>query len=1078
MVTFKSFNNIVIDMLQQLRLTQPSLDTKPGSVPRDLMIDLQALQISDIYEALRELSKLQSVLNISGQDLVNYASNFGITKQEGTKAVGTIVFTFKSIDEDISIPSGTTVRTRNGLPFITVSTVSITTSQANALRATATRLRQELATAGIDDDYAIEVSVEAQSPGSTGNISAYSVVSTSASDVNNVVNLTSFTGGTDLESDSELRARVLAVFAGANVGTSVAYRSTILSLATAIDALVVEPGDALMTRDGTIVGYDSDGNKIVTEAGTGGRVDIYVLGTNAQSGVDSFVYSDQSGKNDPTDSLNDYVLGQSSLTPSTSLTISSRRVASLSQGDDIPEQPVSSLVSVSGSLSGPNFVEQYLDSAGNLQGNYKLVADDGEAGGSPFGLDRLSWTDTKIVLEGESNTKTGKNSIDGLGFTDVLTIDAIEKDVQITNENSSVESSRSYIQLNHKPVRTVSRVFNLTTGERYTISDQTPDDSGTINTTGRVQITGRTLPTPSDVLQVDYTWIYSYDPYIDFDNLDPKDTLNQAQDSIEWGFPNYIRDEIKQVSVDAYGNMTLSTELPISRVLSVNTYESESTSVSSGKIIAVSKSVNNIHSIKDTSLSGTPEVYNTLSADGTAASGSISLPTDTLAQVGDSVNVVYNLNDVYTSDSYGSGTFINKKITLPADAGLSTGTNVRINYVADFSNILPKTNMTSFPISTNGTNGFQNVDGYQPVQNEFSGSTIISNKRRSPSNLLITGGSISINGLLRIVGTTINKVSAVYTATANDEIDLALLIRRDKGYSDTTTLSSNIYVARVVSIESVNTTASGEVSSVNNTYDLTNYSIYNNDWDKANALKDTSLSKTEVSLANTSVNTSSPVSTGTKLRVIFYYAENFDSEDIFFSKNGTAITDKRFGNIYSISRISGFQDAQNNIVGNITIDSFNQPAINSTYSIDYSYTAPKEGERITINYEYNKLIVDATEAIEDIRPITADVLVKAAIEVEIDVIAYIVVTSDYEEKQETVKQDVSDNISSILNSEELGTTIDASDIVDSIYNVAGVDRVRITKMNRANQTGTKESITVEGNEYISPGTISVNIEER
>lgn len=1078
MVTFKSFNNIVIDMLQQLRLSQPSLDTKPGSVARDLMVDLQALQVSDIYEALRELSNLQSVLNLSGKDLVNYASNFGVTKQEGTKAIGTVVFTFKSIDEDISIPSGSIVRTRNGLPFITISTLSITTSQSNALRATATRLRQELATAGINDEYAIEASVEAQSAGSVGNIASYSVVSTSASDVNNVVNLTSFTGGTDLESDTELKAKMLAVFAGANSGTSVAYRSTILSLSTAIDALVVEPGNPLMTRDGTIVGYDSDGNKIVSEPGTGGRVDIYVLGTNTQTGVDSFVYSDQSGKNDPTDSLNNYVLGQSSLTPSTSLTISSRRVASLSQGYDIPEQPISSLTSVSGSLSGPNFVEQYLDSAGNLQGNYKLVADSGEAGGSPFGLDKLSWTDNKIAFEGEINTKIGKNSVDGLGFTDVLTIDGIEKDVQVTNENSTIESSRNYIQLNHKPVRTVSRVFNLTTGERYTISDQTPDDSGSINTTGRVQISGRTLPTPSDVLQVDYTWIYSYDPHIDFDNLDSKDILNQAQDSIEWGYSNYIRDEVKQISVDSHGNMTLSTELPISRVLSVNTYEDESTQVLTGKTASVSESVSNIHSIKDTTLSGIPEVYNTLLADGTASGVSISLPTDTIAQVGDNINVIYNLNDVYTSDSYGSGIFINKTITLPADAGVSGGTNVRVNYVADFSNIIPKTNMTLFPISTNGTNGFQTIDGYQPTQNEYSGTSIISNKRRSPTNLSITSGSISTNGLIRIIGTSINKVSAVYTATANDEIDLALLIRRDKGYTDTATLSTNIYISRVVSIESVSTTASGEVSSVNTTYDLTNYSIYNNSWDKANALEDTSLSKTSVKLASVSANTSNPISTGTKIRATFYYAENFDSEDIFFSKNGTAITDKRFGNIYSISRISGFQDAQSNIVGNITIDSFNQPSINSTYSVDYSYTAPKEGERITINYEYNKLIVDSTEAIEDIRPITADVLIKAAVEIEIDVTAYIVVTSDYEEKQETVKQDVADNISSKLNSEELGTTLDSSDIVDSIYNVAGVDRVRITRMNKSNETGTKESITAEGNEYISPGIITVYIEER
>lgn len=1080
MVTFKSFNNIVLDMIQQLRLTQPSLDTKPGTVARDLMVDLQALQVSDIYEALKELSSLQSVLNISGQDLTNYASNFGVTRQTGTKSIGTVVFTFKSIDSDFTIPSRTLVRTRNGFPFITVSTISISTAQSNSYRATATRLRQELATASIDDQFAVEASVEAQSAGAVGNIAAYSIITTSATDVNNVTNLSSFTGGTDLESDTELRARVLATFAGANVGTSVAYRSAVLSLSNAIDALVVEPGSPLMIRDGTVVGYDSDGNKVVSEPGTGGRVDIYVMGTNAQDGTDSFVYNDQSGKDDPTDTSNDYVLGQSSLTPDTSLTINSRRVAVFSEGANIPNQPISEIVSVSGSLSGPNFVEQYLDGSGNLKGNFVLVPDTGSAGGSPFGLDKLRWTDNKIELEGESNSKTGVNSIDGLGFTDVIKISAVEQDIQVTNENSLVTTaSRSYIQLNHAPVRTVSRVFNLTTGERYVISDQTPDDTGSINTTGRVQISGRTLPTSSDILQVDYTWIYNYDPHIDLDNFDPADPLNEAQDSIEWGYPNYIRDEIKAVSVDAYGNMYVTTDLPVSRVLSVNTYKTEAgLRVLSGKTVTASVNVSNVHSIKDTSISGTPEVYNTLAADGNISNRAITLPTDTLASVGDYVNVVYNLNDVFTSDSYGSGTVLNKQITLPSDAGVSSGTSVRVNYVASFSNIAPKTDMTVLPVSTNGANGFQNIDGYQPVQNEYSGSTIVSNKRRSPSNLSVAVGGISTSGLLRVVGTTINKVTSVYTATANDEVDLALLIRRDKGLSDTAALSSTTSVARVVSVEAVTTDATGEVSSVDVIYDVTNYSLYDNSWDKANALQDTSIGRTEVKLASVSTNTSNPVTTGTELRVTFYYAEQFDSEDLFFSKSGTAVTDKRFGHVYSVNRISGFQDSQGNIEGNVTINSFNQPAINSTYSVDYNYTAPKEGERITVNFEYNKLIVDAAETVEDIRPITADVLVKAAVEVEVDVTAYVVVEASFENKEETVKQDVADNVSSTLSSDQLGTTLDESDIVNNIYNVAGVDRVRVTRFNVANVSGTKESITVEGNEYIAPGTITVNIEER
>jgi len=261
-------------------------------------------------------------------------------------------------------------------------------------------------------------------------------------------------------------------------------------------------------------------------------------------------------------------------------------------------------------------------------------------------------------------------------------------------------------------------------------------------------------------------------------------------------------------------------------------------------------------------------------------------------------------------------------------------------------------------------------------------------------------------------------------------------------------------------------------------YDVTNYKIKNTKWDKANAIENSGLSNTQLQLANTSVNTSNPITTGTILRVVFYYAKENDYEDVFFSKNGTAYTDKRFGHILSINRLSGMQDSGGTISGKVLIDSFNQPLINSAYMVDYDYLAPKDNERITINYEYNKLIVDATEAIEDGRPITADVLVKAAEKVELDVEAYVIVSSAYSENSSTVQQDVADNITATLSANALGTTLDSSDIIDGVYNVDGVDRVRIIRFNKHNVTGTKLSITAQKNQYLAPGTVAVTIEER
>ena len=45
MALFRSYSEIVSSMTRRLELTQPNLDTKPGTVSRDLFIDIQAEQI-------------------------------------------------------------------------------------------------------------------------------------------------------------------------------------------------------------------------------------------------------------------------------------------------------------------------------------------------------------------------------------------------------------------------------------------------------------------------------------------------------------------------------------------------------------------------------------------------------------------------------------------------------------------------------------------------------------------------------------------------------------------------------------------------------------------------------------------------------------------------------------------------------------------------------------------------------------------------------------------------------------------------------------------------------------------------
>ena len=139
--------------------------------------------------------------------------------------------------------------------------------------------------------------VEALTTGTSGNIGIYSLLSHSITGISNVTNLQTFSGGSDAESDGTFRSRILSVFAGSNTGTALGYTTAVDAISGVEDSMIVVPGDPLLIRDGTQVAEDSDGNLIVSEPGSGGKVDIYMLGTSLESQIDSLIYNDHSGKN-------------------------------------------------------------------------------------------------------------------------------------------------------------------------------------------------------------------------------------------------------------------------------------------------------------------------------------------------------------------------------------------------------------------------------------------------------------------------------------------------------------------------------------------------------------------------------------------------------------------------------------------------------------------------------------------------------------------------------------------------------------------------------------------------------------
>ncbi|MCJ8345509.1 baseplate J/gp47 family protein, partial [bacterium] len=1028
-----------------------------------------------MYEEVARVSSKQSLRLAIGIDLDRLSSNFGAVRQRGTKSSGQALLTFSSLEADINVNQGDIITARNGATFVVTTGLVVSPVFANSFRAIASQNRADLDFVGITDGFAVEVLVESTIAGVQGNVSKFTLANAAITGVSNVTNVQPFGGGSPTEDDSSFRSRILGIFSGANTGTSLGYRNAVLVDPAVLDAIVIEPGDTLMVRDGTQTITDDDGNTIILSNGTGGKVDIYIFGTRLLETIDSFIFRDLSNTGDPTNSANDFVLGQ--ISGDSGKTVTQKRIDNLSTGI-LPNQPANNVVQITGSISGANFIEKTTDTLGRVSGNFELLKDTGEFGGSPWGFDKIHFISDRISDFVEDSTKQTFNGQDALSFTDILEISNIEQNINVVNENSKVSrSNRTSVQLAHFPVTNVTRAFNVTTGERYVITNQNPDSDGTINENGRITITGSSLPSSTDTLQVDYTWIFKFDPDFDFDNVLTSRNVRTVQNSADWGFSNNVRRE--SATLVASGSSLLVTVThPISAVASVNVFEAESSSVglTDGRLsVIVTKSVTNVVSVvRD---SDGAELFNTNVVNGSFNAFTIFLPTDTAAVINDTVSVVYNAVDVLDVDGY-EGSFNNNIITIVPSTTAIAGTVVEVNYIANVSTVLPATLLPNLPAIRSANVFDTSVStsvGNQPTSHIFSTpGVVVQNLRQAPSRLTMNvAGSIS-PGIITVTGTTIERALDVVYAVSTSGLkqNMSAAIRNYLGLPSNESIPSNVRLSRITSIQKVTTDSNDEVLSVDNTFDLKGYGLGNNTFVKDESTADSSLTAQEFRLPSTADNEDNVPAVGQKLRVTFHLTFTGDSENVSYSRSGTLHSNKIYAIIDTIAISSGFTSGAS-ASATLAVTTLNQPAVSSRYKTTYDYLAPKQNERITIRYNSNKLIVDSTLNIENTRPITADVLVKEATSIEINVTMNIVVTTEFINNTITVQQNVQDAVTAAINADQLGTTIDASDLINEAYTVDGVDRARILFFNRDGETGSVLSITAQNNEFIVANNILI-----
>ena len=1076
-------------LIEFIRAAKPNLTLNPGSVARDLFVDMISIRFAELYNELQKVSSSQSISKSVGQDLENLASNYTVPRLAPGKSSGNAILTFNSITADIPVPSGSLIYARNGLSFKVLTGFVILASSESQYKALAATYNKELENAGITDQYCAEVLVECSSTGTQGNIAKFNLVSTSIAGISNVTNIEPFTGGTASESDSSYKTRLLSVFSGSNTGTALGYQSIISANPYVISAYVATPGSPLMTRDNTILKrkpngdyyLDENNDPVILSEGSGGKVDIFVYGRRVVETLDSYIYNDLSGTGDATDEANDFILGQ--IIGDEGKTVTRRRLENIANGT-LPSQPVLGISEVIGSRSGvlsPQIIDEY----GVSTGNYTLVSDTGAFAKSCFGADKLRWVSNSVTRT-EDVSKGKNNGQDTLLYSDAISIDNIKRTIFVTNENSLVnENNRSEIYLAHKPVRSVNRVLNVTTGERYVVANRNPDGENTasLNTTGKIVISGKNLPATSDTLQIDYEWEFSHDPYIDYDSFLFNDNPRAAIDAVDWGYNNAIRREEKVVS-DGY---SIIVEHNISSVVSVNKLTTESatvtlsTSLDKLVISGLSNIVQNVVSIrKKSGLILQAEVYNTSKKDGSFDGNMIVLPTDTSAQSGDTVEVYYNAVDLFTISGV-SGNFSGKTIYLNAGAKdlIHLGDYVEANYIADISELIPTTNLSSLPIYRSNNQFITSLTptgfGVQPCTNDFVGSLPVANLRKSPTKLAVNVAGTSSPGVLTFAGKSYTLLRNVLVKCVSSGLtqDLSLAIKTGLGISLTTALSATVSLANIASIEKVEVN-SGVVTSVLNKFDIIGGSIHDNKYAIDLLVADNSLSVTEFKLPLTTDNVENQLYVGDYIRVSLYVEDTAATEEISFSTNGTLYTNTTFSYIEAVTISSGFKSTSN-FVGSLSVYAMNQPAIGGRYRAEYSYTAPKSGERISVRFNFNALIGDLTLSLEEDRPITADVLIKSTSPIYIDISARISILKEFKTSKTLVAQNIADKIASSISGLPLGATLNPSDIVNIAYQVSGLDSITITRFNKSDVVGVASFIAAMKNEYMQASNISILI---
>jgi uncharacterized phage protein gp47/JayE len=278
-----TFSQIVQSMVTFLQGKRPDIASNTGTVVNDVVISTVADQLvaqngtsQSVYSSILYTQELQAFVDnaslLVDSDLDAIGANYGMIRNPGTLATGTIIFRIRNYTVTspiITVPAGTTVSTlattsSPAVSFATTAGVTFSPSFAPSYFNPATGFYEQPAT------------IIAQIIGVIGNVAAQTITSlvSSVPGIDAITNDTATTGGTDKESNQAFASRIQIKLEGNNVGTPNGIISLVNTNPSVQQAIVVGPNDPEMQRDQF-----------------GGSVDVYIKGQILTTVSDTFMYS-------------------------------------------------------------------------------------------------------------------------------------------------------------------------------------------------------------------------------------------------------------------------------------------------------------------------------------------------------------------------------------------------------------------------------------------------------------------------------------------------------------------------------------------------------------------------------------------------------------------------------------------------------------------------------------------------------------------------------------------------------------------------------------------------------------------